>query len=84
MQVDEEYNILRELTEKSVVPVPQALYRSTAQDKWVAGVDFIIMSYVEVWTDIEGDIVCMLYTILHMYSDSNTVVTCTYYNSSVC
>ena len=54
MQVEKEYHILSEITEKRVVPVPQPLHCSTAaQERWDAGVDFIIMSYVEVWADFE-------------------------------
>ena len=52
-QVDQEYHILTDFTKNRVVPVPQPLYRSTAQDRQAAGVDFIIMSYVEVWADSE-------------------------------
>lgn len=47
-KVDKEYHILSEITEKRAVPVPQPLYRSRAEDRQVAGVDFIIMSFVEV------------------------------------
>ena len=53
-QVDKEYHILSEVTRRAAVPVPQPLYCSTAQDKWAAPADFIIMSFVQVGTNFES------------------------------
>ena len=49
---------------KRVAPVPQPLYRSTAQDRQAAGVDFIMMSYVEVWADSKSEYVHATYMVM--------------------
>ena len=58
LQVDKEYHILSEFKRRAVVPVPQPLYCSTAQDKLAAGADFIILSFVEVGTKFERHASC--------------------------
>ena len=60
---------MTDLTKKGVAPVPQPLYCSTAQDRQAAGVDFIFMSYVEVWVDSESECVhvCMHATIMSSF-----------------